>query len=58
VNELALKDGDDIELTPVGDRRFEVSRNRRRQEALALMEELSRPLPPGFRFDRYEANER
>ncbi len=28
------------------------------EEALALFEKLSRPMPPGFRFDREEANAR
>jgi hypothetical protein len=31
---------------------------RERAEALATLRELRRPLPPGFHFDREEANER
>jgi len=36
----------------------EVSRDESRQRALAALRKLSRPLPPGFVFDREEAHER
>ena len=58
VEALKLKEGDEIEITVTGARRFEVSRDRRREEALNRLQALRRPLPPGFRFDRDEANER
>ena len=58
VEALKLKEGDQIEITVAGARRFEVSRDRRREEALQRLRALRRPLPPGFRFDRGEANER
>lgn len=54
VEELALEEGDEIELTPVGTRQLEVGRDRRREEALARIREMSWPLPPGFKFNRDE----
>jgi len=53
---LALKEGDDIVIA--GARRFEVARDDAREQALARLRALRRPLPKGFRFDRDEANER
>jgi antitoxin MazE len=58
VEALKLKEGDDIEIVVAGSRRFEISRDRRRDTALARLKALKRPLPAGFRFDRNEANER
>ena len=58
VEALGLKEGDDIEIVIAGDRRFEIARDTARQDALARLRKLRRPLPPGFRFDRAEANER
>jgi antitoxin MazE len=58
VEALKLKEGDDIEITVAGMRKFEVGRDRRREEALGRLRALKRPLPSGFRFDRDEANER
>ncbi len=55
---LGLKEGDEIEITVAGARQFEVSRDRRREEALKRLGALKRPLPPGFKFDREEANAR
>ncbi len=58
VEALDLKDGDSIEIRVAGGRVFEVSRDQARQQALARLRKLSRPLPAGFVFDREEANER
>jgi antitoxin MazE len=58
VEALELKEGDEIEITVTGMRHFEVSRDRRREDALKRLRALRRPLPPGFKFDRDEANER
>jgi antitoxin MazE len=55
---LDLKEGDDIEVEVVGDRTFRISRDDRREQALARLKAMARPLPPGFRFSRDEANER
>jgi antitoxin MazE len=58
VEALGLKEGDEIDITVAGRRRFEVARDKARAKAFARLKALSRPLPKGFRFDRDEANER
>jgi antitoxin MazE len=58
VKALDLKDGDEIEITITGTRHLEVARDRSREEALESIRQLARPFPPGFKFDREEANER
>ena len=58
VDALKLKEGDEVEIIISGTRQFEVSRDRRREEALKRLRALRRPLPPGFKFDREAANER
>ncbi|MGD0023673.1 MAG: AbrB/MazE/SpoVT family DNA-binding domain-containing protein [Xanthobacteraceae bacterium] len=58
VEALRLKAGDEIEITVAGTRRFEVSRDRGREEALARLRRYRRRLPAGFKFDRDEANAR
>ncbi len=58
VEALELKDGDQIEIRIAGEREFEVSRDRRREDAIERLRRLRRPLPAGFIFDRNAANER
>jgi antitoxin MazE len=58
VDALNLKEGDQIEIRVAGRREFEVARDRSRERALERIRQLSRPLPPGFKFDRVKANER
>ncbi len=58
VEALGLKDGDEVEITLAGQRHLEVGRDTARDAALAEIRMLSRPLPPGFKFDRDEANAR
>jgi antitoxin MazE len=58
VEALNLKEGDQIEIRIAGDRQFEVSRDQTRERALAKLRKLRRPFPPGFKFDRDEANAR
>lgn len=58
VDALRLKEGDDIEIRVADERTFEVSRDPARQQALARLRKLSRPLPAGFVFDREETNAR
>lgn len=58
VEALELKEGDEIEIRIAADRAFLVERDRSRQQALDRLRRLRRPLPPGFRFDRDDANER
>lgn len=58
VEALQLKEGDEIEIEVAGERRFQVARDLTRKEAIASLKALARPLPPGWRFSRDEANER
>jgi len=58
VEALDLKDGDDIEIRVASGTKFEVTRDRTRERALARLRKLRRPLPEGFVFDREEANAR
>lgn len=58
VEALELKEGDQIEIRIAGERAFEVRRDRSKSRALARLRKLRRPLPPGFVFDREEANAR
>jgi len=58
VKALELKEGDKIEIRIAGTRELEVGRDESRQRALENLRKLSRPLPPGFVFDRDEIYER
>lgn len=58
VEALGLKDGDEVEIRIAGDRSFEVGRDGSRDDAMRALRALRRPLPPGFRFDRDDANAR
>jgi antitoxin MazE len=58
VDALGLKEGDEIEISIAGKRDFKVARDQSKEKALAAIRRLARPLPPGFKFEREEANER
>lgn len=58
VKALKLRTGDEIEIVVSGARRFEVGRDRSREQALKRLRALKKPLPKGFHFDRDEANAR
>ena len=58
VEALELKEGDEIEIRIAGKRDFKIARDRTREKALETIRRLARPFPPGFRFDREEANKR
>ena len=58
VEALDLKEGDQIEIQVAGKRKFEIARDRNTEKARERIRQLRRPLPPGFKFDRLEANER
>lgn len=53
-----LKEGDTVEVYFRDDHVLELSRDLARMKAIETIQKLARPLPPGFRFDRMEANER
>ena len=59
VEALGLKEGDEIEIEVADDvRTFRVARDRSGDAALEALRALGWRLPPGFRFDRDETNER
>jgi len=58
VEALDLKAGDQVEIIVASKREFDVARDRSVEKALARIRQLRRPLLPGFRFDRQEANAR
>lgn len=58
VEELKLQKGDDIEITVRGEGKVEVSPDEWRRQALEEMRRLRFKLPPGYKFDREEANAR
>jgi antitoxin MazE len=58
VEALNLKEGDQIEIRIADKREFSVRRDPARLRALDRLRRLRRPLPPGFVFDRTEANAR
>lgn len=58
VEGLHLKPGDEINIRIAGDRDFIAERGMTRREAIEKLRASGTPLPPGFRFDREEANGR
>lgn len=58
VEALELSEGDEIEITIAGTRDFQIERDRRREKALDRLRRSNWTLPPGWRFNREEANER
>lgn len=58
VEALELREGDDIEISVVSDRQFEVAKSPTRAELLSRLRRHRGLMPKGFRFDRLEANER
>ena len=58
VRELELAEGDEVELRAAGPKTLEVAKDEERAWAMRRIREISRPLPPGWKLDRDEANER
>lgn len=58
VEVLGLKEGDDIEVVAAGDQKFVVQRTPTSREVLERLRKYRGRLPPDFKFDRLEANER
>lgn len=58
VEALDLKEGEEIELHVTGARSLEVTRKPAPQDLLARLRKYRGRLPPDFKFDRLEANER
>ena len=58
VEKLGLREGDEVNVEIADGETLRVVRGRSREEALASLAVLARPAPPGFKFNRDEANER
>lgn len=58
VEALKLKEGDEVEVHVVGERAFDIARDRSRERALKRIQVLRKELPPDWKFDRDEANTR
>jgi len=59
VDELGLKEGDELNVVAAGSGAIEVeTRQARRKAALERLASLNWTLPPDYKFDRDEANER
>jgi antitoxin MazE len=56
VEALELKEGDEVEIRIVGERRFDIERDRSRERALERIRSFRKKLPPGWKFDRDDAN--
>lgn len=59
VDQLGLKEGDELDVVAAHDRTIEVeTKEQRRQRALQNMRARQWTSPPGYKFNRDEANER
>ena len=58
VAKLGISPDDEAQIKVTGEFSFEISRDRRREEALEAIRKLARPLPPGYKFNREEIYDR
>ena len=58
VEALGLRPGDEVEVHVVGERAFDIDRDRSRERALARIRAFRKSLPADWKFDREEANAR
>jgi antitoxin MazE len=58
VETLGLSEGDQVEVHVIGDRAFDIARDRSRERALARIRTFRKEVPPDWKFDREEANAR
>jgi antitoxin MazE len=58
VDELRLKAGDELKVVDATGERLAVVKDERRKTALERLASMRIALPPDYRFDREEANER
>lgn len=58
VETLGLAEGDQIELAAIDHRTVSVARRDDEKAFIEKVRALQKPLPPGFRWNRDEANER
>lgn len=58
VHALDLKDGDEVDIQVAGRRAFDLARDKTRERAMERIRSFRKALPPGWKFDREEANAR
>ena len=58
VDELSLAAGDELEVVDATRERLAVVKDERRKQALERLASMRIALPPDYKFDREEANER
>jgi antitoxin MazE len=58
VDALSLKAGDELVVVDATKERLTLAKDDRRERALAAFAAFDWPLPPGYKFDRDEANVR
>ncbi len=58
VDELRLKAGDEVEVVDATRERLAVAKDERRKTSLGRQASMRIALPPDYRFDREQANER
>jgi antitoxin MazE len=58
VEELSLEAGDELEVVDATRQRLAVAKDERRKQALERLASMRVTLPPDYKFDREEANER
>ena len=58
VDQFGLKEGDELKVVDVVERTLVVQKEDRRKAALERLASLNWTLPPDYKFDRDEANER
>jgi len=58
VAKLGISPNEEAQIKVTGEYSFEITRDRRRQEAIESLRRLARPLPPGYKFNRNEIYDR
>jgi antitoxin MazE len=58
VMKLGISPDEEAQIKVTGEFSFEVTRDRRREEAIEAIRKLARTLPPGYKFNREEIYDR
>ncbi len=58
VEQLSIKEGDDLEVSRLDERTLKLQRKPTRQELIEGLRKYQGRMPADFKFDRDEANER
>ncbi|MGA3071031.1 MAG: AbrB/MazE/SpoVT family DNA-binding domain-containing protein [Terracidiphilus sp.] len=58
VAKLGISPDEEAQIKVTGEHSFEITRDRKRLEAIETIRKLARPLPPGYKFNRDEIYDR